>query len=578
MREGATERDGPSPLGLLLPLFAAGLRSGDAPCAAAAAASLAALGRALGNTPLLPATYEWFCSPYGVLPLVLHSLQHAGNGGRGGGAPQRDRGAAGAPLAADAEDGEEGASPREGENGDTNDGPLFAFSPPPAPLPAPLSSLLLERFCARSLRDFFGVRLKRLAPSPADWLRLLLAVLPAAAERPALRKALSRDGAAAALASDCCACAAANSPPQLRLSALAALEALWSVCPEGVEADASASRAALSCFRAAARDGGEAVQVPALESLFRLLHAFIGCGSGFAPLVYKALIFSLIENHGTDPVRDAALDLMADALGRHPDIPVGVLAEPLAKRAQQLGFCDRDFFLLARVAEHARLEPRHAALLLDALSGPALQPSGPHALPAQRVVVLLAPRLFERGGACCGGCGLLHQFSLSAADLSSEANAPGRSAVIITCSRPVRLRFHLRRSRPRPGLAEAACGARPGALQPIDDGRRCAPRPSRRIANMRAPYTVMRNLCTSFCRALQLSSSPLVSDFPRFPAADEGASAEGSLARALCFSFLLSLSQCAHPAAALFAICPSARPAACSRLSAIHPRLERSMT
>lgn len=46
------------------------------------------------------------------------------------------------------------------------------------------------------------------------------------------------------------------------------------------------------------------IQVPALTCLFHLLDVFVPSHNNFAPVVYKTLIFLLIEHTGADAVRD----------------------------------------------------------------------------------------------------------------------------------------------------------------------------------------------------------------------------------------------------------------------------------
>jgi len=51
--------------------------------------------------------------------------------------------------------------------------------------------------------------------------------------------------------------------------------------------------------------------VPALGYLFHLLDAFIPSHNAFAPVIYKTIIFCLIENCGNDEVREFTIANMS---------------------------------------------------------------------------------------------------------------------------------------------------------------------------------------------------------------------------------------------------------------------------
>ena len=89
------------------------------------------------------------------------------------------------------------------------------------------------------------------------------------------------------------------------------------------------------CERAETRreDPTSASQIHALACLFQLLHAFINAANAFSPVVYKTIVFMLIEHMRNDPVRDFISAELKVALDTHHNIPVGILVDPIVKQA-----------------------------------------------------------------------------------------------------------------------------------------------------------------------------------------------------------------------------------------------------
>ena len=71
-----------------------------------------------------------------------------------------------------------------------------------------------------------------------------------------------------------------------------------------IEVKGEECRRAVSVLKRGARDPNPASQIHALACLFQLLHAFINAANAFSPVVYKTIVFMLIEHMRNDPVRD----------------------------------------------------------------------------------------------------------------------------------------------------------------------------------------------------------------------------------------------------------------------------------
>jgi len=107
------------------------------------------------------------------------------------------------------------------------------------------------------------------------------------------------------------------------------------------------------------------VQITSLTSLFKLLDYFASANISYAPYVYKTLIFSLIENHQNEVVRDYIMINMGTALETMSQVPVGVMIEPVVKQVALKGYSTSDFPTFLTLSKHPRLSVRHGLLLAD---------------------------------------------------------------------------------------------------------------------------------------------------------------------------------------------------------------------
>ena len=123
------------------------------------------------------------------------------------------------------------------------------------------------------------------------------------------------------------------------------LSNLCSKLPEAVDRHPSAGRQALSALKRACRDQAPRMQIVAHAQLFELLNDFLSRSHTLAPLLYKTLIFSLIEHHQSEFVRQFVSNNMALLIRRHQDLPVGVLIEPLLRQLALHGYNNLDFDL-----------------------------------------------------------------------------------------------------------------------------------------------------------------------------------------------------------------------------------------
>ena len=92
----------------------------------------------------------------------------------------------------------------------------------------------------------------------------------------------------------------------------------------------------------------------------------------YAPILYKILTFSIVENHGDSETREFFLVNFIQLFEKVQNIPVGIVIEPLVKQINVsddttyvYNTFDFDFFI--SVARHQRLSVKHGLQLMDVL-------------------------------------------------------------------------------------------------------------------------------------------------------------------------------------------------------------------
>eukprot|EP00741_Cyanophora_paradoxa_P009708 tig00001604_g9405.t1 len=232
------------------------------------------------------------------------------------------------------------------------------------------------------LRVLVETHLPAALPDPVRYVAALRALLPAVAEAAEARDEFVRGGVLEyaieyGVRMGGGAQAPAATPPlympggtseEVRHATYSLLADLWSRFAGAVAALPDAPRAVLATLKKGCRDRSAPLQVEAHAALFRLLDALTAAKDAMAPQVYKTLIFSLIEHRPSELLRPFLLANLAITLRGAPNIPVGVLVEPLLRQAALYGYSNGDFDFHLALATHAGLGPKHAAMLLDFLA------------------------------------------------------------------------------------------------------------------------------------------------------------------------------------------------------------------
>ncbi len=66
--------------------------------------------------------------------------------------------------------------------------------------------------------------------------------------------------------------------------------------------------------------------------MFTLLETFTREKNSFAPLFFKTLTYTLVENHGDSESREFLQQNFMSFILQTPTIPVGIIVEPLVKQ------------------------------------------------------------------------------------------------------------------------------------------------------------------------------------------------------------------------------------------------------
>lgn len=162
----------------------------------------------------------------------------------------------------------------------------------------------------------------------------------------------------------------ARKPVDVRLAALALLCDIWIKFPSKIEGKEDLANNMLTAMKRASRDKSRILRFAVIGRLFNLLDQFSIDRNAYAPIVYKTLTFSLVENYPQESIRDFMLANFIATFKQSPSIPIGILLDPLLKQMQvsdssQCAMSDFDFF--HTVAKHPRLNLKNAIQVLDLL-------------------------------------------------------------------------------------------------------------------------------------------------------------------------------------------------------------------
>ncbi|CAG9316961.1 unnamed protein product [Blepharisma stoltei] len=125
----------------------------------------------------------------------------------------------------------------------------------------------------------------------------------------------------------------------------------------------------ISFLNRVSRDQSFCLKCIAIAQLFNLLEFFANQESQFAPIVYRALTFLLLENYSSSMMREFMTENFRIIFKNNQAIPISILLDPLIKKLQvyEEDYFSFDFDFLITIAQHPRLLIQHAIQLIDIL-------------------------------------------------------------------------------------------------------------------------------------------------------------------------------------------------------------------
>lgn len=156
-----------------------------------------------------------------------------------------------------------------------------------------------------------------------------------------------------------------------KILALDLMSDLWIYYPGHVEESSDLSDLILTLLKKGTRDRSDLVVNSSIVLLFKLLDYFASVKNSFAPIMFKTLTFSCIENHANLGMRELFLRNFGELFNKFQSIPVNILLEPLIKQIQvgEKNYVINvfDMELLMICAEHAKMNIKMVILLFDLL-------------------------------------------------------------------------------------------------------------------------------------------------------------------------------------------------------------------
>lgn len=157
-----------------------------------------------------------------------------------------------------------------------------------------------------------------------------------------------------------------------RTAAITLLSEIWISFTEYVDKKGDRVGFIQQVLKKAGRDRLRTLRLTATALMFRLLDKFAEEKNVAAPQLYKALIFSLIENPADILLREHYFSNFSYLFENHAGIPLNLLLDPLIKQisiSENVTFFykvfDFDFFTM--VAKHPKLTSQYAIPLANLL-------------------------------------------------------------------------------------------------------------------------------------------------------------------------------------------------------------------
>lgn len=237
---------------------------------------------------------------------------------------------------------------------------------------------VIVQFSKAHFLELFSIHLRNLLPESIHYLTTMNELLPSLCAIRAAKQELLAAGIVdfwtefglREAESD------GKNSPDVRLAALGFLTELWIKFPSRMEQHEEIANSILTCMKRAYRDKYNLLKIASLGKLFYLLDVFSIERNPYAPIIYKTLIFSLVENYTNTLIREYIMTNFIQTFSSTPSIPIGILVDPIIKQMkviETLGYGTFDFEFFIAAARHPRFSIKNAVQSLDILGKVYLQ-------------------------------------------------------------------------------------------------------------------------------------------------------------------------------------------------------------
>lgn len=156
-----------------------------------------------------------------------------------------------------------------------------------------------------------------------------------------------------------------------RMTSINFLCDIWILVPTIMENLETVSNQAISILERVSRDKSSILKIACLGKMFQMLAQFAQVHNIYAPVIYKILTFSLIENYGEDMIKEFIIFNFIHLIEEIPEIPIKIVVEPLVKHLKisaDLHLNISDLTFLSIISQHEKLNFKVALQLMDSLA------------------------------------------------------------------------------------------------------------------------------------------------------------------------------------------------------------------
>lgn len=161
-----------------------------------------------------------------------------------------------------------------------------------------------------------------------------------------------------------------NDSNQNKIIALNFMVDIWLLFPSYIDENPNISENILSFLKKSTRDLQSNVLVNcSIIFLFKILDVLAINKNTYAPIIYKTLTFSCIENYSNISLREIFLKNFEEIFEKYLTIPIHILLEPLIKQIQvneknyAINIFDLEFF--KKCAMHPKMQIKLAIIMFD---------------------------------------------------------------------------------------------------------------------------------------------------------------------------------------------------------------------